>query len=144
LFDKTLDSIRILVGDSNIWFTVDETTDLKGRYIANLLVGVLKNDMPTQPYLISCKELGKTNHSTVSRFINNSLKTLWPLGGHDEKVLLMLSDAAPYMAKTGDVLKVFYPNIIHSTCFAYMLNRIAEKVREIYPNVNTLINNIKK
>lgn len=100
--------------------------------------------MPTQPYLISCKELDKTNHSTVSRFINNSLKTLWPLGGHDEKVLLMLSDAAPYMVKTGDVLKVFYPNIIHTTCLAHMLNRIAEKVREIYPNVNTLINNIKK
>jgi len=144
LFDKTLESIRIFIGDSNIWFTVDETTDLKGRYIANLLVGVLKNDMPTQPYLISFKELDKTNHSTVSRFINNSLKTLWPLGGHDEKVLLMLSDAAPYMVKTGDVLKVFYPNIIHTTCLAHMLNRIAEKVREIYPNVNTLINNIKK
>lgn len=56
LFDKTLNSIRSLIGDSNIWLTLDETTDLKGRYIANLLVGVLKNDMPTQPYLISCKE----------------------------------------------------------------------------------------
>jgi len=38
LFDKTLDSMRSLIGDSNIWFIVDETTDLKGRYIANLLV----------------------------------------------------------------------------------------------------------
>jgi hypothetical protein len=122
----------------------DETTDMMGRYIVNLLVGVLKNDVPTKPYLISCKELDKTNYSTVSRFINNSLKTLWPAGAHDEKVLLMLSDAAPYMIKTGEALKVFYPNITHVTCLAHMLNRIAEKVREIHPNVNTLINNIKK
>jgi len=56
----------------------------------------------------------------------------------------MLSDAAPYMLKTGDVLKVFYSKIIHTTCLAHMLNRIAEKVREIHPNVNKLINNIKK
>jgi len=56
----------------------------------------------------------------------------------------MLSNAAPYMAKTGDVLKVFYPNVIHTTCIAHMLNRITEKVREIHPNVKTLINNIKR
>jgi len=29
---------------------------------------------------------------------------LWPLGGHDENVILMLSDAAPYMVKTAEVL----------------------------------------
>jgi hypothetical protein len=46
--------------------------------------------------------LEKTNHSTVARFINDGLKLLWPLGENDEKVLLMLSDAAPYMTKTGD------------------------------------------
>ncbi|KAL4119419.1 hypothetical protein QTP88_012228 [Uroleucon formosanum] len=32
------------------------------------------------------------------------------------------------MVKTGDALKVFYPNIIHVTCVAHMLNRVAEKL----------------
>ncbi|KAL4085189.1 hypothetical protein QTP88_027048 [Uroleucon formosanum] len=31
------------------------------------------------------------------------------------------------MVKTGDTLKVFYPNIIHVTCVAHMLNRVVEK-----------------
>jgi len=38
------------------------------------------------------------------------------------------------MVKTGDALKVFYTNIIH----------VAEKVRELFPYVNKLINNVKK
>jgi len=44
----------------------------------------------------------------------------------------------------GDSLKVFYPNIVHVTCVAHMLNRVAEKARELFPNVNKLINNVKK
>ncbi|CAI6344410.1 unnamed protein product [Macrosiphum euphorbiae] len=56
----------------------------------------------------------------------------------------MLSDAAPYMVKTGQSLAVFYPNLIHVTCVAHMFNRIAERVREMYPDVNKLISNIKK
>lgn len=135
-YNETLSTIRDIIGDSHIWFTVVETTDITGRYIANLLVGVLKYDATTQPYLVACKELQKTNHSMVSRFINDCLKLLWPLGGHDENVILMLSDAAPYMVKTGNILKVFYPNIIHVTCVAHMLNRVAEKVRDIHPKVN--------
>jgi Protein of unknown function (DUF 659) len=143
-YNETLSTIREIIGDSHIWFAVDETTDITGRYIANLLVGVLKCNAPTQPYLVACKELPKTNYSTVSRFINDGLKLLWPLGGHDKNVILMLSDAAPYMVKTGDTLKVFYPNIIHVTCVAHLLNRVAEKVRDIHPKVNKLVNNIKK
>jgi len=142
-YNETLSTIREIIGDSHIWFAVDETTDVTSRYIAHLLVAVLKSDVPTQLYLIACRELQKTNNSTISRFING-LKLLRPLGGHDENIILMLSDAAPYMVKTGDVLKVFYPNIIHVICVAHMLNRVAEKVREIHIMINKLINNVKK
>uniref|UniRef100_A0A2S2PVX4 DUF659 domain-containing protein n=1 Tax=Sipha flava TaxID=143950 RepID=A0A2S2PVX4_9HEMI len=143
-YNNVINAIREIIGNSDIWIAVDETTDTNGRYIANLLVGVLECDTPSQPYLLACKELPKTNHSTVSRFINDSLKILWSAGGNDENLRLFLSDAAPYMVKTGDALKVFYPNIIHVTCVAHMLNRVAEKVRELFPDVNKLINNVKK
>lgn len=143
-YENVIIAIREVIGNSDIWIAVDETTDTNGRYIANLIVGVLKHDTPSQPYLLACKELPKTNHSTISRFINDSLKILWPAGGNDENLRLFLSDAAPYMVKTGDSLKVFYPNIVHVTCVAHMLNRVAEKVRELFPNVNKLINNVKK
>lgn len=119
-YSRVIISIREIIGDSDIWISVDETTDTNGRYIANLLVGFLKHDTASQAYLLASKELPKTNHSTVSRFINDSLRILWPEGGNDEKVRLLISDAAPYMIKTGDSLKIFYPNIIHVTCVAHV------------------------
>ncbi|KAF0760196.1 DUF659 domain-containing protein [Aphis craccivora] len=143
-YQNVISQIRDEVGDSYIWISVDETTDINGRFIANLIIGVLHREKATRSYLISCKELSKTNHSTVTRFVNDSLKILWPTGGNDDKVLLLLSDAAPYMVKSGDVLKVLYPNLIHVTCLAHGLNRVAEKVRDMFPNVNKLVNNIKK
>jgi hypothetical protein len=69
---------------------------------------------------------------------------LWPSGGNNDKVLLLLSDAAPYMIMAGKTLNVFFPNMIHVTCLAQMLQKIAEKVKELFPNVNTLVNNFKK
>jgi len=54
------------------------------------------------------------------------LKLLWPMGRNDEKVLLMISDAAPYIVKTGQSLAVFYPNLIYVICVAHnahMFNR---------------------
>jgi len=48
------------------------------------------------------------------------------------------------MITTEQALKTFYPNMIHVTCVAYKLNRVLEKVLEIFPEVNKLVNNGKK
>lgn len=143
-FVQAIEHIRKSLENSFIWLVVDETTDINGRYVAYLLVGSLKSDKAISPFLIACKQLEKTNYSTITRFVNDGLKKLWPGGGCNVKVLLMLSDAAPYMVKAADTLKILYSNIIHVTCVAHMLQRIAERVRELYPDINTLVNNLKK
>ncbi|VVC33355.1 Ribonuclease H-like domain [Cinara cedri] len=130
-------------GQFRAQFVVDETTDINGSYIANLLVGVLNEQNASKPFLISCKKLDKINHSTISRFVNDSLRILWSRGGNDEKVLILCSDAAPYIIKAGKTLNVFFPNMIHIS-LAHMIQRLAEKVREMYLNVNTLVSNLKK
>lgn len=91
----------------------------------------------TRSFLLTCKVSEKTNHSTVCQFVNDGLELLWPLGGNDEIVLLMLSDAAPYMLKTGQSLKIFYPNLIHVTRVAHMLG---SQKRCISLNANVGIN----
>jgi len=48
------------------------------------------------------------------------------------------------MIKTGGALKIFYSNMIHITCVIHGLNRVAEKVRDIFPGINKLVNNGKK
>lgn len=76
-YNKTLSNIKNEKSDNNIWFAVDETTDIKyGRYVANLLVGILKSNHPTRYFLLTCKVLKKTNHFTVARFVNDGLKLL--------------------------------------------------------------------
>jgi hypothetical protein len=56
----------------------------------------------------------------------------------------MVTDAAAYMLKAAINLRVFYPNLMHIICFAHGLNRVCEKLREQYPDVNGVISNIKK
>lgn len=56
----------------------------------------------------------------------------------------MLTDAASYMVKAGQRLKPFYKNLIHVTFVAHAVNCLAEKVRDLFPEVNILINNGKK
>jgi Protein of unknown function (DUF 659) len=142
--NSAIEEICESIGDSSIYVVVDETTDACGRYVANLLVGKLSEDEAGTPFLLTSKVLERTNHSTIARFVNDSLRVLWPAEGQEEKLRLLLSDAAAYMLKAGTALKVFYPNVIQVTCLSHGLNRVAEQVREEFPDVNKLKSNTKK
>jgi hypothetical protein len=48
------------------------------------------------------------------------------------------------MVKAGESLAIFYPRMIHFTCLAHGLNRVAETIRAEYPLVNELIASTKK
>jgi hypothetical protein len=56
----------------------------------------------------------------------------------------MVSDAVAYMIKAASNLKIFYTNLIHCTCLAHGLNRVAETIRLQFPLVNALISQGKK
>jgi hypothetical protein len=123
-YTRVINNIRQQIQNHYVYFVVDETTDSGGRYIANLLVGRLSEGGPSKSYLIACKQLEKTNHVTILRFVNECLMNFFrPEVVPTEKILLMLSDAASYMVKAGHQLKLLYPNLIHSTCLAHDLNR---------------------
>lgn len=146
-YKASIECIRKNIGNNPIWFSVDETTDVKGRYIANFIIGSLQeNDCTSNKgYLISVKVLDKTNNLTITRFINDTLTNFYlPQQIALDNVLLMVSDAAPYMTKAAENLKIFFPKLIHCTCLAHGLNRVAETVRDEFPLVNSLVTNIKK
>lgn len=96
-YDKAIIAIREIIGNWDIWIAVDETTNTNDRYTKNLLFGVLNHNILSQLYFLAFKELPKTNHFTVSRFINGNLKVLWPAGKSDENVRLFLSNATHHM-----------------------------------------------
>jgi hypothetical protein len=44
-YNDTINKIRNCVGNNKIWVSIDETTDVSGRFVANV-VGMVKDDQP--------------------------------------------------------------------------------------------------
>jgi hypothetical protein len=72
------------------------------------------------------------------------MKMLWKDEVKRDRILLFVTDAAPYMLKAGKGLKMLYPRMVHLTCPAHGLHREAEEIRGNYPDVDSLISNVKK
>lgn len=94
--------------------------------------------------LLTSEVLEKVNHSTIAKLFDKSMALLWPKGVRHDDVLLLVSDAAPYMVKSASVIKVLYSKMVHITCLAHGLHRVAEEVRNMFPKVDKLISNVKK
>jgi hypothetical protein len=61
-----------------------------------------------------------------------------------DSILLFVTDAAPYMVKAFMGVQVLYPRMVHLTCLAHALHRVAEEIREHYSDVDKLVSDIKK
>lgn len=145
VYEKVLQEIKSSIGEKHFYIVVDESTDACGRYIAHLMIGALQENNSTNAYLIASKQLDRTNNVTVTRFIQQSLSSFFlPNPVPEEKFLVLLSDAAPYMVRVGQNLKLFYSNMVHVTCLLHGINRVAETIRTEFPLVNKLISSVKK
>lgn len=141
IFDEKMSKIKLELSGKKVWVSIDETIDIEGRFVANVIVGILEADYPGKQYLVHSEQLEKTNYSTICRVFDKSIGII---GIQHEDVLLFTSDAAPYMIKAGNTLKAFYSHMIHITCTAHGLHRVAEEVRGKFSNVDKLISSVKK
>lgn len=128
--------------DKPIWISIDESTDTKGRMIANVILGSLEEN--SKPHLFMCKELDATNNITISRLFNDAMHKLYGDQIKYENVLIFVSDGASYMKKAGEAISSMYSNCIHITCLSHGLHRVAEAIRIKFKNVNELISSVKK
>lgn len=145
LYKTTVENIRRNIKNHFVWIAIDETTDEAGRYVANVIVGIMHPDqtLSKQNFLLNTALLEKANYTTIARLFDESVKILGENFDKD-KILLFLSDAAPYMTKAARAIQIFYPKITHLTCVAHGLHRVCEYIRGFYPKVDRLISNIKK
>jgi len=72
------------------------------------------------------------------------MNILWLDGVKHDDVLLFLSDADPYMIKSVKSIKTLYSKMIHTTCLAHGLHRVAETVCILNPEVDKIIASVKK
>ncbi|XP_018497021.1 uncharacterized protein LOC108864958, partial [Galendromus occidentalis] len=122
---------------------MDESTDVTGRFVAHTVVGTLETS-GTKSFLLHAETLGKTNSSTIAQHMLNSLAILWPDGIRHDKVLLLVTDGAANMKKAGSALKIIFPRMLHVTCVAHAIHRVAKEVRLLFTDVDKVVASGKK
>lgn len=124
---RLMENIRSELSSKWIWVSIGVTTDVDGRYIANVIAGSLEADRSRCCIFTSYRRMRKktTKFSTISRLFNKSMGgVLWPNGVHHERVILFVSDAG----KDRDTaLRVFCNEMLYVTRASHGLHRIAEK-----------------
>ena len=137
-FNDTIQHVKGQLRDRDFYVMVDESTDVQGRAIAGVLIGVL-DGTNRKPYLVEVAELERTDSVLIGQLVNNTLANLFNVIPYD-KFKLFISDAASYMILAADRMKSgFYPNLVHITCLAHRLNRLAEFVRSKPPVQLTIL-----
>ena len=117
--------------------------DSQKRCILHCIVGALDANPIERDFLINCEVDEIVDSGEICQFLDRCMKILYPDGIMNDKLLLFLSDAAPYMKKAGKAIQCFYPKSLHVTCLAHGLHRICEEVMKHFPEVNDLISNAK-
>ena len=56
--------------------SIDETTDVSGRFVANVVIGLLKDDQPADIFLLACEVLEKVNNSSIAVVFDNAMNLL--------------------------------------------------------------------
>lgn len=75
VYENTISRIRSEFGDEPIWVSIDEITDVDGRYICNVIVGLLREENYLKPYLLMSKELEKCNFQTIGKILIDAIMT---------------------------------------------------------------------
>lgn len=131
IYEETLQAIREEIGDNPIWVSADETIDAQRRCVTNVIIGALREDKASTGRLIKCGELLRPNAENIAAFIITTLNEFFP-NFDANRVLLYLTDAAPYMKASAVILKITYPKLVNVTCLAHAYHNIAEKVRVLW------------
>ncbi|XP_028967390.1 uncharacterized protein LOC100901375 [Galendromus occidentalis] len=144
VYGATINRIRDSIGDSRIWVSMDETTDLKGQFVVNTIVGRMDASEPTKPYLLSSEVVDRTNHATIAQAICNAMSLLWPNGVVHDRVILFVTDGAKYMKKAAGGLQIMFPKMVYITCVVHGVHRVCEEMRKLFPEVDSFVANAKK
>jgi hypothetical protein len=64
LLEDTINKIRNSVGKNQI----DGTSNVDGRFVANVVVGTLKHKQPGEIFLLACEALERVNNSSLLLF----------------------------------------------------------------------------
>lgn len=84
IYDDCIEKLRSKAEKNYIWVSIDETTDVDQRMVANFIFGVLDGEEKSEErgkcYLLNMTVMDVTNANSMAAFFNDSLALLWPKG----------------------------------------------------------------
>lgn len=145
IFEELIGDIRKSIGNSFVYFIIDESPDIMHRSVVNVLVGKLDGHY-SKPHLLKVDMFDcSVDNTIVSQVIINACIRLWPEGIKYQDVLFIISDAAAYMKKAyRDNWKTLFPNSIHITCLAHAIHNLCDTIRLRYNLVNSFVAKAKE
>lgn len=117
----------------------DETPDVEGRCVLNILLAPLEKDECGRilAYLADTVFLGQCNHSTVSVAL---VKCLQEYSIDNLDVMVFNTDNASYMKKAYTAaLQSLFPNSVHVTCMAHVMNLVGSAFRRPFDQLNAFM-----
>lgn len=138
IYDEEMAKIKGLCVEEKIFLVVDESV-VSDNMVVNVLIGLCKK--PSKTYCVECVVLNESANST--KITNIIDKIIRDLEIKKENFVLLISDSAKYMIKSGQILKVFYENLFHVTCLAHLIHNCSLIIKSHYKNVNDLISSVK-
>ena len=140
LMNECIDDIRRYIGNTFVYFIIDETPDTCHLSVVNVLVGSLTGTY-SRPLLLKEQFFDvPVDSSIITQVLINSCIRLWPDGIKYEKCWLIVTDAAAYMKKAfNENLKPLFSSSIHITCLAHGIHNLCEKVSDRYDKVEKFV-----
>ncbi|KAL4113004.1 hypothetical protein QTP88_016713 [Uroleucon formosanum] len=74
-YNDTMQKIRDYVGNKKIWVSMDETTDVEGRYVVNVIIGTWELENARKIFLLHTDVLEKANNSTIAKIAAEEIRT---------------------------------------------------------------------
>ncbi|XP_060777572.1 uncharacterized protein LOC132886657 isoform X2 [Neoarius graeffei] len=139
LYAKEKSELKKRVSGKHVAVIFDETPDVEGRCVLNILLAPLEKDPSGRiiSYLANTIFLDVCNHSTVSMSV---VKTLQEFDIANENVIVFDTDNAAYMLKAyREALKSLFPQSIHITCTAHIMNLIGGAFRKPFTELNAFM-----
>lgn len=122
--------------------SMDETTDVAGHYVVNVIIGTQEINSPGKIFLLNSEVSDKVSYATnptISRLFDKSLIIYCGPKEMGVKIFCYIN-----MVKAGKSLKIFYPKMEHITCVAHIMYLVCEEIKLQFPKVNKLFSNMKQ
>lgn len=136
VYEKEKEALKTVLAKKPIAVIFDETPDVEGRCVLNILIAPLEKDPSGRilAYLADTVFLQVCNHSTVSVAV---VKCLQEYGIANDDVIVFNTDNAAYMMKAyKSALQSLFPNSIHVTCMAHIMNLVGGAFHRPFDQLN--------